>query len=304
MTNGLAGGMNNIYLFPRKRRMIVEVSMDNVSHEVRAAWWEPGRKGLGDSVLVDDRALVLTFPVNYSFPYRDERIPWRVVKYSDKEQYAPHRADSIKLSTLRHFREEYPECEGIGDPMEGRAATVSSLTEVVGRRDVPGIPRFADLVEVEVTYQVDGTALIYSTSKAEGDAPPNPKNQFASVISDVSKFAKWLGIESARQIDEKSFAAVTELERDIETSMTSSPVDRTVHVYHGPVVYDDDSYKTLEANKVALGQRALALHFFKETKLAYQDEYRFVLDLPGKRPVQETLLLGITPELRSMIEKR
>ena len=86
--------------------MIVEVSMDNVSHEVRAAWWAPGRNGLADSVLVDDRTLVLTFPVDYSSPYGDEGVPWRVVKYSDKEQYAPHQADSIKLSTLRHFREE------------------------------------------------------------------------------------------------------------------------------------------------------------------------------------------------------
>ena len=284
--------------------MIIELSMGNFPHDVRAAWSEPGRKGLGDSVLVDERVLVLTFPVDYSFRYRGERVPWRVVKYSNKEQYVPHKADSIKLSTLRHFREEYPECEGIGDPMEGRVATVSSHREFLERHDVPDIPRSAHLVEVKVTYRVDGTALIYSTSKAEGEAPPNPKNQFASVISDVSNFAKWLGIEFARQVDERSFAAVTHLERFIETKMTNSTVDRVVHVCHGPVVYDDDPYKTLEANKIPPDQRGLAGHFFKGTEFAYQDEYRFVLEIPGKRPVQETLLLEITPELRSMIEKR
>ena len=188
--------------------------------------------------------------------------------------------------------------------MEGRVATDSSLREVFERHHVPDIPRSAHLVQARVTYQVDGTALIYSTSKGEGDAPPNPKNQFGSVISDVSKFAKWLGIAFAQQVDEKSFAAVTGLERHIETSITGSQVDRTVHVHHGPVVYDDDSYETLVANKVPLDQRGLAEHFFKGTELAYQDEYRFVLDMARKRPVQETLLLGITPELRSMIAKR
>ena len=283
---------------------IVEVTMDKLSDDVLAAWRAPGRKGLADSVLVDDRALVLTFPVDYSFPYRDEMVPSRLLKYSKKEQHAPHTADCIKLSTLRHFRHEHPDLEGIGDPMEGIVEAHSSLQEHLETHDVPHIPSFAHLVEAKVTYQAESTGVIYCTSKPECDCPPNPKYTVASVIQDVPKFAKRLGIEFARQVDEQSFAAVTGQDQHIETSFISSPLDRVVHVFHGPVAYCDDRYKSLLDNKVPQDQRGLAAHFFKETELACQQEYRFVLAIPGKRPIQDTVFLGITPELRSMIEER
>ena len=76
-----------------------------------------------------------------------------------------------------------------------------------------------------------------------------------------------------------------------------------VRVHHGPVVYDDDAGEVLCAT-ISDHASGLAAHFFKRTQFRDQQEYRFVLSAPGGRPIDEEFHLEISPELRSVFERR
>ena len=74
-----------------------------------------------------------------------------------------------------------------------------------------------------------------------------------------------------------------------------------VHVYHGPVVYDDCAGETL-FKRIPEHARGLAAHFFKLATFQDQQEYRFVLSSQGDRPIEDEFYMEITLDLRRVFQ--
>ena len=262
----------------------------------RAAGWT-----LQDMAVVDATHLVIVFHVDHSSS-NVGGIPARLTKYSDNEDHAPYRADFLKLATLGHYREHHRDLEGTWDRMEGRSRVPSTLEEMSRRHGVRAMPNGAHLVATETTYEVEDTNLIYCTTRTSLGASRPREWKFASRVRDVSKFALQLGAEFARQCNDGPHAAMTGLDWLVSAAIRSSRLASVVHVYHGPVVYDDHAGETL-FTRIPGHTRGLAAHFFKRVTFQVQREYRFVLSAQGRRPVGDEFYLEITPDLRGVFEK-
>lgn len=264
----------------------------------RAAGW-----GQEDAAIVDGRHLVLVFAVGHGAPAGRAGVPSRLTKYTDREEFAPYRTESLKLATLRHYREQHQNLEGTWDPMEGRCRSASNLEEMCRRHGTCLVPHGAHLVVTNVTYATEDSNLIYCTAGTSLGASRPDQWKFASGIRDIPRFALLLGAELARQrCGTGWYVAETGMERLFADAVRYSGLASVVHVYHGPVVYDDNAGDVLFARMPELA-RGLAAHFFKRREFREQQEYRFVLSVQGGRPVEDECYLRINPEFRSVFEK-
>ena len=283
------------------RASIAKSSIARLPKEPSAPW-RTACSELQDAAVVDARHQVLVFRVHYASSLIGAGAPARLTKYSDREDHAPYRAESLKLATLRHYREQHQDLEGICNPMEGRSRIASTLDEMCRRHGVHTAPRDAQLVATNVTYKVEDTNLIYCTSRTNLGTSWPDQWRFASRIRDVPGFALLLGVEFARQFDRGRNGTLTDLDRLFTAIVQSSGSDSTVLVHHGPVVYEDNAGEILFA-RIPEHARGLAAHFFKRTEFKDQQEYRFVFSAQGSRPVEGEFYLHVTPELRSVFEK-
>ena len=270
--------------------------------EQSSALWQEARWDLEGTYIVDRRHLLLVFFVDHASTIMESKASYELTKYVDNEDHAPYRAKDLKLATLRHYRECHQDLEGTGDPMEGRSSIKSSLKEFLDRHHAKSTLHGTQYIATEVVYQTDDTSLIYCTSRDSGLSSRFEQWGVASVIRDVPRCTVLLGAEFARQRDEFRHAAVTGLDRIVDSANKISKFDSVVHVYHGPVAYHDNAGKIL-FEEVPEPARAITAHFYKGKTFENQQEYRFVLYASGGRPVQEEFLLGITPDLRRMFEK-
>ena len=265
------------------------------------ALWQAAGWALEDAAVVDARHLVLVFFVDHGSRTTGAGLSTQLMKFTDNLDHAPHRAEYLKMATLRHYRERHQDLEGTWDPMEGRSRLVSSLEEMYRRHGLRSPPHGAQSVEAEVTYQTDDASLIYCTSRST-DLSRHSQWKVASRIRDVPKFALSLGAEFAKQRDDGRHVQVTGLDWFMSAARNSAGLDSVVHVHHGPVVYDDEAGDSLFA-RIPEHARALAAHFFKRKKFEDHDEYRFVVSASGGRPIEDEFYLRITPELRSGFER-
>ena len=282
------------------RSEIVEASIASLPGEEsalsQAAGWT-----LQQTAVVDTRHLVLVFHVDHSSPIMGGGVPAQLTKYSDIQEHAPYRAECLKLATLRHYRESHRDLEGTWDPMEGKSRIASTLEEMLKMHGVQTVPHGAHLVSTEVTYAAEDTNLVFCTTREclSGSRPAQWK--IASRIRDVPGLALSLGAEFARQRDDGWHASITGLDYIVDAVIRVSGLESVVHVYHGPVVYDDSGGETL-FKRIPGPARGLAAHFFKRTIFQGQQEYRFVLSSPGGRPVEDEFFLEITPDLRRVFQ--
>ena len=284
-------------LRPTESSAIVKVSVSGLQEGMTARWWT----ALEDAAVVDARHLVLVFHVDHSSSILRGTIPGQLTKYSDTEDHAPYHAACLKLATLRHYREQHKNLEGTGDSMEGRSRITSTLEEMCRRHGAQNVLHGAHLVTTDVTYQTDDTSLIYCTSRAGNRASRHQHWRIQSRIHDVPKLALHLGVEFANQRGEDRHTNVPALDR-VVNAVRRSRLDSVVHVYHGPVVYDDNAGEAL-FTRFPENTRGLAAHFFKRTTFENQCEYRFVLSAQGGRPAEDEFYLKITPELRSVFRR-
>ncbi|MCY4428491.1 MAG: hypothetical protein OXC05_15880 [Halieaceae bacterium] len=280
---------------------IIKVSNSTLPMQLKTFLRE-ARWMLKDTYVVDGRHLVLVFLVDPASTMVGSQVPREVTKYVDSEDHAPYRAKHLKLATLRHFRECHREFEGTGDPMEGKSIVKSTYREFLNRHNVQSTLQGAEYVATKVTYKTEDTSLVYCTSRENDLASQYKQWGIASNISDVPRFAALLGAEFARQCDESRHTAITALDLIVGTAIANSEIDTVVHVYHGPVVYHANVGEIL-FKKIPGPARALSAYFLKGKAFEDQQEYRFVLTVPGGRPVQDEFFLNITPDLRSMFEK-
>ena len=280
---------------------IVRASVASLPEGLGALWRAAGWV-LKDAAVVDARHLVLVFFVDHGLRTRGAGPPGHLAKFTDNMDHAPYRAKCLKLATLRHYREQHQDLEGTWDPMEGRSRIASSLEEMCRRHGLRSVPHGAHHVAAEVTYQTDDASFIYCASRSTDRVSRHVQWSVASRIHDVPNLALLLGAEFARQRDDGRHAPVTGLDWLVDAVRKGSGLGSVAHVYHGPVVYDDEAGDALFARVPELA-RGLAAHFFKRKEFENQKEYRFVVSAPGGRPIEDEFYLRITPELRSVFER-
>lgn len=283
------------------RMSIVRAALGSFPEELNAQWRAAGCV-LQSAAVVDAHHLVLVFYVDHEPSIIGAGVPRQLTKYTDNEDHAPYQATCLKLATLRHYREQHQDLEGTWDPMEGRSRTTSTLEALCRRHRVRDLPLGAHLATAEVTYEASDLSLIYCASTTGLRGSPREQWRVASRILDVPRFALLLGAEFARQRDEGRHTAVTGLDLFAATVCRSSGLESVVHIHHGPVVYDDKVGEVLFARTPEFS-RGLAAHFYKRMEFYDQQEYRFVVSVPGGRPIQDEFFLSVTPELRTVFKR-
>ncbi len=168
------------------------------------------------------------------------------------------------------------------------------------------------LGKIETTYEVQSDSFIYCTALQGSEMPQG--YDAASVILNPAKFAKHLGIEFARQVVDVSdedffktdnlFREYPELDSLYREKLKSArpPLKGVIQVFHGPVIYSDEPKEPM-FEKLSMVEANSAIFFLKRTQFASQREYRFVISYQSKTPIQETVFLNITPELKSFIKE-
>ena len=183
-----------------------------------------------------------------------------------------------------------------------RAIELSGSTHKMRRR----------IVSTKTTLS-EGTTLIYgrnwwtfSTSILDYGQPPppswwesmDPKYDHVSWIRRPRGFAQSLGAMVAEQLDHQLEEA--QLTHKLNDSYELVSNQRCQWIIHGPVVYVDDTYETLNTWPVRT-TLPFAFMFVKEREHVEQREYRFVI-LTKEQPL-DAVLLTISPSMRSTLHE-
>ncbi len=121
----------------------------------------------------------------------------------------------------------------------------------------------------------------------------------ATEINDVDAFAIWLGIDFALQINKDKQLKLEVLDTDLWQTEGVQNIDTLVHVYHGPVHYEDESGVIVTDDDLADIHGGVRACFTKRTEFEDQSEYRFAVSTSGT-PCDETFELDVSEELREL----
>ena len=129
----------------------------------------------------------------------------------------------------------------------------------------------------------------------------------ATRINDPSAFAEWLGVDFALALDKTtdiSLGSIDELAYERSSYTTNlwdglRPIDTLVHVYHGPVNYEDVSGRVDSQQQWFDPNAGPMAWFTKKTAYRNQIEYRFAVRTLGT-PVKPRHYIAVSPELRAL----
>ena len=246
--------------------------------------------------------------------YRARRAPGvgSVVIFSERE-YAPHRAPMLKLGTPSHYRDSHQLKAGIQDPQDGLLKR--DLTPWAADWAKQGAPsvnvRSASISFAAVSEPWIRCASHYRSTTELRRLRDHFSSSYgytdATAVHDPAGFALRLGIECALQLDKRSDVKLSAIERFVYEQSScrtdlwegSHPIDTFFNVYHGPVHYTDYSGRVTTQEEWSDPFAGPMAWFTKEPDLQDQSEYRFAVSTLG-RPVEECLLVGISPELRAL----
>lgn len=246
--------------------------------------------------------------------YRPRQTNVREVVRFSKECHSPCRAEKLRLTTPSYYRDQENLPQGISDPNENTLRM--DATPYI--RERAGIP-YGSSLKVENVYSSSIEPWVYCTShfplfRVYRELKTKFSDEFdydaATKIKDVDAFAMWLGIDFALQIDKGKDLELGGLNLRVSLATNVSPdlkqlenleknIDTFVHVYHGPVHYEDESgviYKIEDWGNI---QGALRACFTKRTEFEDQSEYRFAISTP-KTPEDKELWLDVSEELRKL----
>ncbi len=232
-----------------------------------------------------------------------------VVKFS-KQRYAPCQAKKLRLATPSYYRDQETLPPGIADPDENKLRKNATAW---------GRNRFSnDSFKAEVVFSSFSEPWVYCASHLSSyRASRNLRATFSDEydydavtgIKDVDAFAMWLGIDFALQTDKDKHLKLEALDRVLYKASSYSTnfwqqegvqnIDTVVHVYHGPVHYEDESGVIATNDDWVDIHGAARVWFTKRTKFANQSEYRFALSTLGT-PNNKVLWLDISENLREL----
>ena len=232
-----------------------------------------------------------------------------VVKFS-KICHAPYRSEKLRLATPSYYRDQESLPQGIADPNENKLR--KNATHLMCNRfpnsDVEAYFGWSSFIEPWMYCAAHLPRYgVYRELKAKFSDEYN--YDAATEIKDVDAFAMWLGIDYALQIDKGKYQNMDGLNPLISLAINISPnlwklgdlqnIDSVVHVYHGPVHYED------EAGIIATNDDLVDIHiperacFTKRTEFEDQSEYRFAISTP-ETPEDKELWLDVSEDLREL----
>ena len=244
--------------------------------------------------------------------YRLDFRPWRaatvgeVVVFSER-RYAPDRTEKLQLATPRYYRDRVDLQPGIHDPDDGTLTKDAS----------PWIVAFSGTkVEASLTFGSYDEPWVYCAShygtnrelrrlKSEFDAKYG--YSVATRIIDPNSFAAWLGVDFVLGFDKTKDVSLNPIEkiyftlshfaaRFVEGYIPFGPV---VHVYYGPVNYEDVSGRVDQQDQCFDPNAGPRACFTKKLSFADQNEYRFAVSTHGT-PMSQTHHMAVSPNLHAL----
>ena len=240
--------------------------------------------------------------------YRRQSTPdvGNVVVFSDSA-YAPCRTHKLQLATPGYYRDQVDLEPGIRDRHDGTLSKDGTrwASSVMGGT-VSARLSFASSTEPWVYC-----ASHYRTDRELRCLGSEFSGKFgysaATRILDPDTFAVWIGVDFALGFDKTTDVSLGPIEEMsyANSSYTtnlwdgSRPIDTFVHVYYGPVNYEDVSGR-LDKQAHWFDPNAGSMAWFtKNTSLANQSEYRFAVSTLGT-PVRARHYIEVSPELRAL----
>lgn len=221
--------------------------------------------------------------------------------------FAPCRTETLQLATPGYYREHENLEPGIRDPHDGTLTKDGSIwaTTVMG-----------GAVTARLSFASEGEPWVYCASHYRTDSELRRlRDEFgasygysaASGISNPDDFAACLGVDFALGVDKASDVSLGPLEEFAyaRSSYTTSSwegrrhIDTFVHVYHGPVNYEECSGIVLNKEGWFDPNAGPLAWFTKKTSFRHQSEYRFAVTTPGS-PTRQKHYIPVSPELRSL----
>ncbi len=230
----------------------------------------------------------------------------KVVVFSDPA-YAPCRTDKLQLATPGFYREQEDLEPGIRDRHDG------TLTRD-GTRWAGSV--MGGTVSARLLFNSSSEPWVYCASHYRFDSELRRlRREFegkhgysaATRILDADAFAARLGIEFALGLDKSMEVKVGPIDEigyaRSSYSMSlwdgSRPIESLVHVYYGPVNYEDVSGRVDKQAHWFDPNAGPMAWFTKKGSFAKQNEYRFAVSTPGT-PVRQRHYILVSPELRAL----
>ena len=258
---------------------------------------------------METRSLHLIFMHNHD--NRSPRVPavGNIVTFSEPA-YAAFCTEMLQLATPAFYRDQEDLKPGIGDRNDG---TLTKDATHWADKAIPG----GAVTRAELTFVSSHEPWIFCAAHYRNDREfGRLSDHFASEhgymtatgIADADAFATWLGIDFALGLDrtadvqlsglDETLYAATHYSTSVEEG--SNPIETVVHVYHGPVHYEDRSGRVDTQEHwfdPGAGPRAW---FTKRRSFAPQSEYRFAVSTLGN-PVDPKHYIVVSPELRALV---
>ena len=229
-----------------------------------------------------------------------------MVVFSDPV-YAPCRTERLQLATPGYYRDGEHLGPGIRDRHDGTLFKDGTkwASSVMGGT-VKAHLRFVTLAEPWV-YCASHYRNDREFRRLRREFSDRHGYSAANCIRDPDAFAAWLGIDFALGFDKTAHVSLSLREELAYASIgypeysggDSRTIDTVVHVYYGPVNYEDVSGRLdTQANWFDPNAGPVAW-FTKRTSFANQNEYRFAVATPGT-PAQPLHYVAVSPELRAL----
>jgi len=226
-------------------------------------------------------------------------------------RFAPHHAQELRLATPAYYRRrESPNSEPT-DQHDG--CLTKDATPWAWDLALRTAGSFIHDLSASVTFSSSpDEPWVYCTSIAPAsDADTErlkarfPKYDAITSISDPEAFAMQLGIDFAISVDNSKHVepsptdelAYQQSQYTISMWEGEHRIDKLIRVYHGPVVYEDQSGIVESMEDFVDFSMVPRGWFTKKTRFSEEREYRFAVSTLG-RPRRQTFKLPISDELR------
>ena len=263
------------------------------------------------NVPLEECYLVLFHEVNRR-PTAVPRVD-QLLRLSER-QNAPYRGSEVWLRTPAYYRRIESPGTKPTDPHDG--FLTKDATSWM-RRALTSNLGLIENVNATMTFSSHQEPWVYCTS-----IPPTNEAGWRelrerfheydamTVIRDPNCFAVQLGIDFAVSVQESTHVDLSPMEKwAYEQSSYAVPlwegkhrIDKIIRVYHGPVVYEDQSGVLGSVEEVVDSSMVPRGWFTKKKGYSREREYRFAVSTLGK-PREDTFKLRISDELRRLTTK-
>ena len=267
--------------------------------------------GITEMVCVQDRetkALHLLLVHRLDYRPQGASAVGDVVVFSEPP-YAAFRTERLQLATPAYYRRQKDRRPGIRDVRDG------TLTKDSIRWAKTVVPA-GMVTSSRVSFVSSREPWVYCASHYQLDRELRRlKDHFAEKygytaaarIRDPNAFAMWLGIDFALNLNKTTDVRLRALDEigyahssyNTNLWLGSGQIDTVVHVYHGPVHYEDSSGCIAAQEDWFDPHAGPRVWFSKKMCFTSQCEYRFAVSPLGD-PGKPRHYIDVSPELREL----